>query len=31
MTVFESLMVAISFTTLIVSVLALSFTFTQKK
>ncbi|WP_447403010.1 putative holin-like toxin (plasmid) [Lysinibacillus sp. fkY74-1] len=31
MTVFESMMIAISFSTLIVSVLALSFTFTQKK
>ncbi|MFJ8102054.1 MULTISPECIES: putative holin-like toxin [unclassified Lysinibacillus] len=31
MTIFEAIMVAISFSTLIVSVIALSFTFTQKK
>ncbi|MDD1505392.1 putative holin-like toxin [Lysinibacillus sp. CNPSo 3705] len=31
MTVFESVMVAISFASLIVSVIALSFTFSQKK
>ncbi|MEB2280172.1 putative holin-like toxin [Lysinibacillus xylanilyticus] len=31
MTIYEAMMVAISFSTLIVSVLALSFTFTQKK
>ncbi|WP_429987777.1 putative holin-like toxin [Lysinibacillus pakistanensis] len=30
-TVFEAIMVAISFSTLIVSILALSFTFSQKK
>ncbi|WP_220443512.1 putative holin-like toxin [Lysinibacillus agricola] len=31
MTIFEAMMVAISFSSLIVSVIALSFTFTQKK
>ncbi|WP_445480110.1 putative holin-like toxin [Lysinibacillus irui] len=31
MTTFEAIMVSISFSTLIVSVIALSFTFTQKK
>ncbi|MGG2074490.1 MULTISPECIES: putative holin-like toxin [unclassified Lysinibacillus] len=31
MTIFEAIMVSISFSTLIVSVIALSFTFTQKK
>lgn len=31
LTIFEAIMVAISLSTLIVSVLALSFTFTQKK
>ncbi|MEB2280205.1 putative holin-like toxin [Lysinibacillus xylanilyticus] len=31
MTVFESIMVTISFASLIVSVIALSFTFSQKK
>ncbi|MGE7691194.1 putative holin-like toxin [Lysinibacillus sp. NPDC097214] len=31
MTIFEAIMVAISFSSLIVSVIALSFTFTQKK
>ncbi|MEB2301179.1 putative holin-like toxin [Lysinibacillus xylanilyticus] len=31
MTIFEAIMVAISFSSLIVAVIALSFTFTQKK
>ncbi|MFY0516287.1 putative holin-like toxin [Lysinibacillus sp. UGB7] len=31
MTVFEAMMMTISFSTLIVSVIALSFTFTKKK
>ncbi|WP_368858281.1 putative holin-like toxin [Lysinibacillus sphaericus] len=31
MTVFEAIMIAISFSTLMVSMIALSFTFTKKK